>query len=72
MEDARAAFLAGYGDVPPTVPLYTAVGLLRLAPHPFRSREPDWPDRTAALLDRAEAELRAYPGRVVTVSGGAP
>jgi aminoglycoside phosphotransferase (APT) family kinase protein len=53
----EGALLEGYrsaaGAVPRRVGLYTAVGLLRLAPHPFRNREPDWPDRTAAMLDRA-------------------
>jgi aminoglycoside phosphotransferase (APT) family kinase protein len=36
----------------------TAAGLLRLAPHPFRRRVPDWPERTAAILDRVEVILR--------------
>jgi aminoglycoside phosphotransferase (APT) family kinase protein len=35
--------------------LYLAAGLLRLAPHPFRNREPNWPERTEAILTRAEA-----------------
>lgn len=46
------------------VDLYTAVGLVRLAPFPFREREPDWPARTTALLARAEAildDLRRRP-----------
>ena len=34
---------------------YTAAALLRLAPHPFRKREDDWPWRTEELLTLAEA-----------------
>ena len=41
-------------DLPRGIRLYTAAGLLRLAPHPFRSREPDWPAQTAAILEQAE------------------
>lgn len=40
---------------------YTAARLLRLAPHPFRHREPDWSGRTAALLERV-AELTEQIG----------
>lgn len=56
------ALLDGYEDaagrLPGQVGHYVAVGLLRLMPHPFRNREPDWPARTAAMLDRAAAWLR--------------
>jgi hypothetical protein len=31
---------------------------LRLAAHPFRSREPLWPKRTAAILERADKILQ--------------
>jgi aminoglycoside phosphotransferase (APT) family kinase protein len=37
------------------VGLYTAAGLLRLAPHPFRNRRPDWPQQIEATVERAEA-----------------
>ena len=58
------ALLAGYravsrGPIPPRVPLYVAVGLVRLTAEPFRFREPRWPERTEALLERAEALSRA-------------
>lgn len=33
---------------------HTAARLLRLAVEPFRKREPDWANRVAALLQRAE------------------
>jgi aminoglycoside phosphotransferase (APT) family kinase protein len=69
----RAALLDGYraeaGAVPDGVELYTAAGLLQLAPHSFRGREPDWPDRTAARLDRAEAIARELTPAVSTRLG---
>ena len=46
------------------IALYAAVGLLRLAAHPFRSREPHWPERTASLLDRADELLRLATPRM--------
>lgn len=54
------ALLEGYRcatarPIPDRVGLYTALSLLRRARHPFRTREPDWPQRTAALLEHAEA-----------------
>jgi hypothetical protein len=60
VEPLRDALLDGYRADSHTLPpgrveLYTAVGLLRLAPDPFRCREPDWPAQTAAILERAEA-----------------
>ncbi|HSK10256.1 MAG TPA: phosphotransferase [Vicinamibacterales bacterium] len=63
------AFLGGYeeatgrslrGGLEP----FVAAALLRLAPHPFRMRHPDWPARVAAVLGRSEALLgRAPRGR---------
>jgi aminoglycoside phosphotransferase (APT) family kinase protein len=58
------ALLAGYraasrGPIPPRVPLYVAVGLVRLTAEPFRFREPRWSERTEALLERIETQLRA-------------
>ena len=49
----RDALLAGYGVPPERVDLYTAIGLLQLAPHHFRNREPNWSERTEATLERA-------------------
>lgn len=36
------------------VRLYTAAGLLLLAPHEFRNRVPNWIETTGAILDRSE------------------
>lgn len=52
--------------------LYAAAGLLRLAPHPFRNREADWPGRTAALLDTAEGFLARRPGACAAPAGRVP
>jgi Ser/Thr protein kinase RdoA (MazF antagonist) len=59
VEPARKAFLEGYrlaagSDLPPRVRLFTAMSLLRLAPHCFRSRMLNWPDATEAIVNRAE------------------
>ena len=51
------ALYEGYGALPPRTDVYTAAALLRLAPHPFRQRRPDWSDVSAAILQRAEAIL---------------
>jgi len=63
-----AAFLDGYreeaGRVPGRLALYTAIALLRLTPDPFRHREPDWEERTARLLDRAESLAAALDSEV--------
>ncbi len=52
------------GTVPARVPLYVASALLRLAPDPFRHREPQWERRTTRLLERAEALAVALEGEV--------
>lgn len=48
---------AGPGPTATAIRLYTAIGLLYLAAEPFRYREPDWPERIAALLSRADSVL---------------
>lgn len=60
LEDFTAALLDGYCSattrpVPDRLRLYTALSLFRKARLPFRTREPEWPLRTEALLDRAES-----------------
>lgn len=56
----RETLLAGYRDERGSVPVglepYVAIGLLRLAPHPFRFRyrDPGWPECIEAILGRAE------------------
>ncbi len=58
LEAVKNALLEGYqyatrGDIPARIELYTAAGLLRLTPDPFRHREPDWVEVTEAILERA-------------------
>ena len=58
----RAALLDGYSQgthqpAPARVGLYTAVQVFRRMRFPFRAGEPDWPQRTEALLGRAEEIL---------------
>ncbi len=36
------------------VKFYTAIGLFRLAPRPFRYHEPNWSEKIEAILERAE------------------
>jgi hypothetical protein len=64
IDPVRAALLDGYRSAggraaDGAVDVYTVAGLLRVAPEPFRAREPGWPERTARVLDRAEALLRS-------------
>ncbi len=37
------------------IEIYTAIGLLLLAPDPFRRRIPNWPTQMAALIEQAQA-----------------
>ncbi len=65
-EKAKAAFLTGYSQVsslpdPDHLVFYTAVGLFRLTPDPFRRRNVDWFARTEALLKRVETYLHDPP-----------
>lgn len=65
IEPVREAMLEGYranggqqvtdGDVA----LYTAIGLLKLAPHPFRTRQPEWPQQIDTILQKAEELLKS-------------
>jgi Phosphotransferase enzyme family len=68
VEPVRDALLEGYrlatrGPLPDRIELYTAIGLLRLAHDPFRHCEPNWPERTEALLQRAAEILQMLPPR---------
>ena len=58
VDELAASFLEGYFDprAPElgTVRVYRAAALLRLAPECFRRSEPEWPDRTEAMLQRSE------------------
>ena len=56
------ALIQGYRDVSrsqesATIHLYATIGLLYLAAEPFRYREPDWPERIAEILSRANTVL---------------
>ena len=66
--EASEAFLEGYvsvtGSLHPTrVRIHTAAALFRLLPRPFRSRVPDWPEQTQAILNRAESLASDDAGR---------
>lgn len=70
------ALLTGYQSeggtfAPELLALYTAASLLQLAPHPFRERDPQWPEQTAALLERA-AELLKDAKRTVAAPSAPP
>ena len=60
LEHFTSALLDGYCSAttrpfPDRLRLYTALSVFRKARLPFRTREPDWPRRTEAMLDRAES-----------------
>jgi aminoglycoside phosphotransferase (APT) family kinase protein len=62
VELVRDALLEGYAHAanrppPERIGLYMAVKVFRRARFPFRTRELSWPERTEALLDRAETIL---------------
>lgn len=62
----KEAIIEGYeaathDSIPARIELYTAIGLYRLMPEPFKNREPDWPKQIEAILERAEAILPTLP-----------
>jgi thiamine kinase-like enzyme len=66
VESLREALLKGYASatnrpLPERINFYTAVETFRRARFPFRARELDWPQRTEALLERAQAILNTVP-----------
>ncbi len=66
VEVLASELLTGYRlqtrrDLPARIDLYVAASLLRLAPHPFRYRNPAWPEQTDAILKRAEAIIKTTP-----------
>lgn len=61
---ARRAPLPADGELA----LNTAAALFRIAPHFFRDRDPAWPERTEAVLDRIESLLG---GRTARATGPA-
>ena len=63
VDELAQALVEGYATAggqaaEPRVWLQTAVGLMKLAPWPFRSRQARWPDRMAGVLGRAEVYAR--------------
>jgi streptomycin 6-kinase len=67
VESIREALLEGYTlgtnrQLPERIGLYTAVEVFRRTRFPFRAREPDWPQRTESLLERAEELSRTLTG----------
>ena len=63
----RQALIEGYRtvrDVPDEsqIDLHTAAGLIQLAPHHFRNREPEWQQRTEVTLRRAIEIVDNLPG----------
>ena len=66
VERLRVSLLEGYAlatkrPLPERIGLYTAAEVFRRAGFPFRAGEPDWPQRTESLLERAEAILNTLP-----------
>jgi Ser/Thr protein kinase RdoA (MazF antagonist) len=73
-ETLAQALLEGYARraAPPPdgeLALHTAAALFGIAPHFFRDRDPDWPERTEAVLDRIESLLRGRAARAVRAAG---
>ena len=68
------ALLDGYARraAPPSsgeLDLHKAAALFRIAPHFFRDRDPEWPERTEAVLDRIESLLRRRAPRAARPAG---
>lgn len=71
----ESALLAGYTAAGGSVDrrwlaLRLADALLRLTPHPFRHRHPDWPVLTRALINRAERALAEAGSRLTGLGAG--
>ena len=77
VEEGTHALLEGYAGstgrpLPGMWPVYTAAGLLKLAPHPFRTRQDDWGGKTERIIARAETLLQhAAPSTPVYMNGSA-
>ncbi|ARC94148.1 hypothetical protein B6A42_21170 [Vibrio coralliilyticus] len=60
----RTAFIKGYVEEldysANELELFTSVGLLELAHHPFRNGYPDWLTSISQLVERAEQHFQAY------------
>lgn len=77
VEAIETALLAGYTTAGGSVDrrwlaLRLADALLRLTPHPFRHRHPDWPVLTRTLIDRAERALANASSRRPSAGAAGP
>ena len=59
------ALLQGYlstdkGKLDPELDLFTALALFKIAPHSFRHQEPNWAERTEALLNEAHSYIEKH------------
>lgn len=50
-------------DLEPRISVYTALGLLALAPEPFRYRKANWPDQMTQILERVAQLVRPIARR---------
>lgn len=69
----RDALIEGYATVRPapsraSIDLHTAAGLVQLAPHHFRNREPNWDQHTAMTLRRALKIIENLPAQIGEVA----
>lgn len=67
----REALIDGYQTVREApsqsqIDLHTAIGLVQLAPHHFRNREPEWRQRTETTLRRAKEIADNLPGHATS------
>jgi len=73
--ELRSAFLSGYQDQAGAIDIadmecHTIAGLLRLAPHAFRQREPHWSHLIDAIVDRANTVLVVTSDRNSSTTAG--
>lgn len=60
-----AGYRAEAGHLPAGLSSHLAAALIRLAPEPFRTRHPDWPGRTEAMLRAAALALDALSAPIL-------
>jgi aminoglycoside phosphotransferase (APT) family kinase protein len=69
VEQAKARFLAGYGDMPGDLParaaLYEVLVLVKSTARRVRLFDPDWAERTGRLVRRADALLQRLENAVL-------
>jgi Ser/Thr protein kinase RdoA (MazF antagonist) len=79
VQSISEAFLVGYRSLdrstsPEQIDLHTATALTQLLLHPFRQRDPNWPEKTDAILERVESivDRLLSPRAVNAVEAGPP